>query len=90
MATIENPTVRAYADTMHINNIEFPALPIRGDDDSVTQFATENLITLDSYTKDEARYSNDGARLYNYYDTVTSEWKNSWGYAGVVTEITYH
>jgi len=90
MATIESPTVRAYADTMHINNIEFPALPIRSDDASVQQYCTENSIALDSYTADSTRYSNDGARLYNYYDTTTSQWMNSWGYAGIVTEITHH
>ena len=89
MATVEYPTVRAYEDTLHINNIEFPALPLRADDDTVDQYCTENAIGAHTYTADESRYANDGARLYNYWDTVTSEWKNSWGYSGIVIEIQY-
>jgi hypothetical protein len=89
MATIENPTIKAFADTMHINNIEFPALPLRADDNTVNRYCLENSMTMSSYTQDSARISNDGARLYNYWDTVTSEWKNAWGYSPIVTEITY-
>ena len=89
MATIDYPVIKALADVMHINDIDFPALPLKADDDTVTQYCTENSIGVHTYGKDEARISNDGARLYNYFDTTTNEWKNAWGYSGIVTEINY-
>lgn len=89
MATIDYPVIKAFQDTAHINDLDFPALPLRADDDTVAQYCLENSITMTTYGKDEARISNDGARLYNYWDTTTSEWKNAWGYSGIVTEINY-
>lgn len=89
MATIENPSIRAYPDLRHINNMEFPALPLQADDDTVDQYCTEQGITKISYTSDSIRFSNDGARLYNYYNTERNEWLNVFGYSPIVTEITY-
>ena len=91
MATIENPTVQAYRDTMHINNIEFPPLSLRADLVTVTKFCADQTPPwiLGSYVADNVRFSNDGARLYNYYDATKSEWINAWGHSPVVTEITY-
>jgi hypothetical protein len=89
MATFENPTVQAYADTMHINNLEFPPLFLRADVDSATQWCVENSHTYVSYTADDVRFANDGARIYNFYDTVTAQWINAWGFDPIITEITY-
>jgi hypothetical protein len=87
MPTIENPIVRAYNDTSHNNSLYFPDLPIKGDAASVQQYCTQSGVTLVSYTTDTPRYANDGARAYNYWDTVTSEWKNAFGYSPIVIEI---
>lgn len=94
MLTIEYPTIRAFDDPLHINTLYFPELPIRGDDMSVTQYMIRNYSghTFISYTRDPeigSRYSNDGGRTYNYWDTVTSQWYNTFGYDAVVIEINY-
>lgn len=89
MATIENPTKRALADELLINNLEFGELPIRGDVASATQWCLDNSHTYSSFVKDDVRFSNDGGRLYNFWNTATSEWKNEWGYSPIITEITY-
>jgi len=92
MAVLENPTVRAYEDTLHINSLYFPDLPIRADSASIAQYCIENSYTLVSYVSDPetgSRFSNDGGRTYNYYDTVTSQWMNKFGYEPVVVELTY-
>ena len=85
---IEYPTVFAREDTRHINNLEFPYLPIQADDVSVARYCTETGVTFATYEQDSMRTSNDGARLYNYYDTARAEWLNSWGYSPVVLSIT--
>jgi hypothetical protein len=85
--TIEYPSIFAREDTRHINNQEFPFLPIQADDDSVTQYCTETGATFATYEQDSPRMSNDGARLYNYYDIARSEWLNAWGYSAVVLSI---
>ena len=94
MAVVENPTVRAYDDPLHINSLYFPDLPIRSDDVSVAQYVAEFLtgFTLTSYTRDPSEgshTSNDGGRTYNYYDGVTGYWMNQFGYEGIVVDITY-
>jgi hypothetical protein len=38
MPTIDNPTVRAYDDPLHINTIYFSELPFRADNASITQY----------------------------------------------------
>ena len=94
MPTIDDPTVRAFDDTRHINTLYFSELPIRGDDASVTQYMIQNQSghTFTSYIRDPfegSRCSNDGGRTYNYWDTLTSQWYNKFGYEAVVVEITY-
>ena len=92
MPVIDNPTVRAYDDPRHINSVYFSDLPLRADVASINQYCTQNSITLVSYLRDPAegsRFSNDGGRLYNYWDIVTSLWMNKFGYEPVVVELTY-
>jgi hypothetical protein len=88
--TIDYPQVFAREDTRHINNIEFPYLYIQADDASVNKYCAEQdpAVTMASYEQDEVRVSNDGARLYNYYDSARGEWLNSWGYSPIVVSIT--
>lgn len=91
MLTTENPTIRAYADVNHINTYYFSDLPIRGDIASITQYCSGNSITLVSYINDPligSRNSNEGGRLYNYWDSLTSTWYNKFGYEPIVIEIT--
>ena len=73
MPVLEYPLVQAYKDPLNINSMDIGALPIRADIVSVTQFCAQQTppITLVSFTKDPevgTRFSNDGGRLYNYYD----------------------
>ena len=94
MPTIDEPTVIAFDDALHINTLYFPELPMRGDDASVTQYMLQNYSgsTWTSYVRDPligSRISNDGGRTYNYWDTVTSQWYNTFGYEPIVVEITY-
>jgi len=71
-------------------------LPIRADDDSVTQFCTEKGYGSPlSYTSDGGRFSNDGGVLMNYYSddipfsgSTISGWVNLFGYDPIVTSIT--
>lgn len=80
MPTIDYPTknVKYFA----INDIY-----LRGDDDTVNQYCTENGITLVSYKVESKRFSNDGGLGYQYYEN--SEWKTEFGYARIVTQIIY-
>lgn len=88
MATIiNNPTVKAMSDSKHINSLDFSALPIRGDSASTARYCTENGYTLDSFTTDSAHFSNDGGRVYNYWDSTNSTWINAFGYDSIVTQI---
>jgi hypothetical protein len=77
----------------------FGNLPILADDESVSQWCTENGYEPSSeYTQDNSRWSNDGARLMNRYgsiDVVVSGgtetkyyWFNVYGYGSIVTSIT--
>lgn len=90
MSIINNPTERAFDDTMHHNDLELTELPIQADAASVAQYCSERSYSLDSYSQDNQHFSNDGARLYNYYDTVSGQWLNAWGYSAIVTEIVYN
>ena len=49
MATIDYPVIKAFQDTAHINDLDFPALPLRADDDTVAQYCLENSITMTTY-----------------------------------------
>lgn len=73
----------------------FGELPLRADQATVNQFCTEKGYTPNgTFTQDEARFSNDGGRLMNYYGEVTysgvteSHWMNLFGYDSILTSIT--
>jgi hypothetical protein len=78
----------------------FGELPIRADQKSVDQFCIEKgYISGSTFTADGGRFSNDGGREMNYYDSIlvpirpsgtTTEyhWFNLFGYDGIVTSIT--
>ena len=89
MATI---ITTGLTETSTFDFTTFYDIPLRADDASVNQFCTEHRYTLSSYTQDQGRFSNDGARLYNcYVQTTTGStygWKDEYGYAPVVTSIT--
>lgn len=94
MPVLEYPVVQAFSDPLHINSMDLGAQQIRADIVSVTQFCAQQVppITLVSYTRDPEvgnRFSNDGGRLYNYYDAVGGRWMNQYGYEAVVVDITY-
>lgn len=61
---------------------------LAGDDTSVTKYCSGNTWTLDSYTKEDLRFSNDGALAYQYWNG--SAWVLEQGYRAIVTSITYH
>lgn len=94
MPTIDSPVVQAFDDIRHLNTLYFPPMSIRADVASVTQYLYEinTGFTLSSYVSDPlsgARFANDGARLYNYWDSVNSEWLNGFGFEAIVVEITH-
>lgn len=74
----------------------FDELPIKADQASVDQFCVEKGYgSVSSFVGDGGGFSNDGARLMNYYTLVitggtTGEyyWVNLYGYDGIVTSIT--
>lgn len=78
MATIDFPTI-------NVKYFSVNSIYLRGDDDSVNQYCTENGYTLDYYEVEGQRFSNDGALPYQYYDTNASEWVTEFGFSKIVT-----
>ena len=81
-------------------SIEFPQMKnvkyftikdvyLKADDDSVTQYCVEHGFTLVSYETENQRFSNDGALVYQKYDTTESEWVTKSGYDRVVGILVY-
>lgn len=89
MATI---ITTGLTETSTFDFTAFYDTPLRADDASVDQFCSEHGYSLTSYTQDQARFSNDGARLYSCYVQTTTGatygWKDMYGYDAVVTSIT--
>lgn len=60
---------------------------VKGDDASVLQYCTEQGLSLVSYEVEQPRFSNDGGLAYQYY--ANGAWTTEFGYAQIVTSITY-
>ena len=81
--------VKLETPTCNIKHFSISDVFLRGDDISVEQYCEERGWTLDDYTVETQRFSNNGALLYGYYDEDEEEWKTEFGFSKVVVYLMY-
>lgn len=72
---------------------------LRGDNTTVNQYCTDKGYSLESYTIENQRFSNDGALPYQYYGPftgvigplgltgTTTMWQTEFGFSRIVSEL---